>query len=111
MIVGKPAILLDAIHAPLIRLFREVSGDVPDEVNLARMRWVSSALNLRDNDALWSMIAVLEYYARLYEAMPERIRWASEGSLEAARREVGGETDTLMRMRCHIAGSECRTVQ
>lgn len=81
---------------PLIRLFREVSGDVPDEASLARMRRVSGALNLRDNDALWAMIAVLEYYARLYEAMPERIRWASEGSLEAARREVGGATDALM---------------
>ena len=81
---------------PLIRLFREVSGEVPDEASLARMRRVSGALNLRDNDALWAMIAVLEYYARLYEAMPERIRWASEGSLEAARREVGGATDALM---------------
>ena len=81
---------------PLIRLFREVSGDVPDEASLARMRRVSGALNLHDNDALWAMIAVLEYYARLYEAMPERIRWASEGSLEAARREVGGATDALM---------------
>ncbi|MFM0232167.1 hypothetical protein [Paraburkholderia sediminicola] len=60
------------------------------------MHRVSSALNLHDNDALWSMITVLEYYARLYEAMPERIRWASEGSLEAARREVGGATDALM---------------
>ncbi|TAM85131.1 hypothetical protein EPN42_15760 [bacterium] len=81
---------------PLIRLFREVSGDVPDEASLARMHRVSGALNLRDNDALWAMIAVLEYYARLYEAMPERIRWASEGSFEAARREVGGATDALM---------------
>ena len=81
---------------PLIRLFREVSGDVPDEASLARMRRVSGALNLRDNDALWAMIAVLEYYARLYEAMPERVRWASEGSLEAVRREVGGATDALM---------------
>ena len=81
---------------PLVRLFREVSGDVPDGASLARMHQVSSALNLRDNDALWSIIAVLEYYARLYEAMPERIRWASEGSLEAARREVGGATDALM---------------
>jgi hypothetical protein len=80
----------------LIRLFREISGDVPDGASLARMHRVSGALNLRDNDALWSIIAVLEYYSRLYEAMPERIRWASEGSLEAARREVGGATDTLM---------------
>jgi hypothetical protein len=81
---------------PIARLFREVSGDVPDGASLARMHQVSSALNLRDNDALWSIIAALEYYARLYEAMPERIRWASEGSLEAARREVGGATDALM---------------
>ena len=81
---------------PLVRLFREVSGDVPDGASLARMHRVSSALNLHDNDALWSIVAVLEYYARLYEAMPERIRWASEGSLEAARREVGGSTDALM---------------
>ncbi|WP_185641231.1 hypothetical protein [Burkholderia sp. Bp9015] len=81
---------------PLIRLFQEVSGEVPDEASLARMRRVSGVLNLQDNDALWSIIAVLEYYARLYEAMPERIRWASEGSLEAARREVGGANDELM---------------
>ncbi|VWD64083.1 hypothetical protein BLA50215_07801 [Burkholderia lata] len=81
---------------PLIRLFQEVSGEVPDGASLARMRRVSGVLNLQDNDALWSIIAVLEYYARLYEAMPERIRWASEGSLEAARREVGGANDALM---------------
>jgi hypothetical protein len=81
---------------PLVRLFHEVTGDVPDEATLARMRRVSGALNLHDNDALWSLVAVLEYYARLYEAMPERVRWAGEGSLEAARREVGGATDALM---------------
>ncbi|MGF6921544.1 hypothetical protein [Paraburkholderia sp. 40] len=81
---------------PLMRLFHEISGDVPDEASLARMRRVSSVLNLQENDALWSIIAVLEYYARLYEGMRERIRWASEGSLEAARREVGGATDALM---------------
>ncbi|WP_415750492.1 hypothetical protein [Burkholderia sp. BCC1993] len=81
---------------PLVSLFQEVAGEVPDETSLARMRRVSSVLNLQDNDALWSIIAALEYYARLYEAMPERIRWASEGSLEAARREVGGATDALL---------------
>ncbi|MEY1594095.1 hypothetical protein AB3K92_35400 [Burkholderia sp. Bmkn7] len=67
------------------------------------MRRVSGVLNLQDNDALWSIIAVLEYYARLYEAMPERIRWASEGSLEAARREIGGANDALMQQhRCAV---------
>ncbi|MGR3905874.1 hypothetical protein Q3A80_02430 [Burkholderia sp. SR8] len=80
----------------LVGLFHEISGDVPDEASLARMRRVSTVLNLKDNDALWSVIATLEYYARLYEAMPERIRWASEGSLETARREVGGATEALI---------------
>jgi hypothetical protein len=58
--------LTDAIG----RLFLDVTGELPDEASLLRMRRVSGALNLRDNDALWSMIAVLEFYARLYEAMP-----------------------------------------
>src|SRR5471032_2136843 len=80
----------------LVRLFREVSGDVPDGASLARMHQVSSALNLRDNDALWSVIAVLEYYARLYEAMPDRIRRAGDGSFDAVRREAEVTTDTLM---------------
>lgn len=31
---------------PLIRLFQEVSGEVPDEASLARMRRVSGVLNL-----------------------------------------------------------------
>jgi len=51
------------------------------------MRRVSGALNLRDNDALRSMITVPEYYARLYEAMPDRIRRAGDGSFDAVRQE------------------------
>ncbi|PTR00273.1 hypothetical protein C8K18_10536 [Paraburkholderia sp. GV068] len=52
---------------PLARLFYDVTGEKPDDAILLRMRRVSTALNLRDNDALWSVLAVLEYYARLYE--------------------------------------------
>ena len=73
---------------PLARLFLEVSGTPPDDASLLRMRRVSAALNLRDNDALWSVLAVLEYYVRLYEAMPERIRQAGAGGVDAARAEA-----------------------
>jgi hypothetical protein len=62
----------------LARLFLEATGELPDDGSLLRMRRVSGALNLRDNDALWSMIVALEYYARLYEAMPDRIRRAGK---------------------------------
>lgn len=81
---------------PLARLFYDVAGEKPDDASLLRMRRVSVALNLRDNDALWSVLAVLEYYARLYEAMPERIRQAGKGNLDAVREEAREATDALM---------------
>ncbi|MFM0653171.1 hypothetical protein [Paraburkholderia sediminicola] len=81
---------------PLARLFLEVSGAPPDDTSLLRMRRVSAALNLRDNDALWSVLAVLEYYVRLYEAMPERIRQAGAGGVDAARAEAHAATQALM---------------
>ena len=81
----------------LARLFLDVTGEAPGDASVLRMRRISGALNLRDNDALWSIIAALEYYARLYEAMPERIRQAGEGSFDAVRREAEAATDALMR--------------
>ncbi|MBB5466838.1 hypothetical protein HDG32_002956 [Paraburkholderia sp. CI2] len=81
---------------PLARLFLEVSGEPLDDASLLRMRRVSAALNLRDNDALWSVLAVLEYYVRLYEAMPERIRQAGAGGIDAARAEAHAATQALM---------------
>ncbi|MBR8206901.1 hypothetical protein [Burkholderia vietnamiensis] len=80
----------------LARLFYDVTGEKPDDASLLRMRRVSVALNLRDNDALWSVLAVLEYYARLYEAMPERIEQAGKGNLDAVREEAREATDALM---------------
>jgi hypothetical protein len=78
------------------RLFLDVTGDLPDDASLLRIRRIAGALSLRDNDALWSMIVVLEYYARLYEAMPERIRQAGTGSLDTVRAEARAATDVLM---------------
>ncbi|RKT26976.1 hypothetical protein B0G69_2775 [Paraburkholderia sp. RAU2J] len=81
----------------LARLFLDVTGEVPDDASLLRMRRMSGTLNLRDNDALWSVIAVLEYYVRLYEAMPTRIRHAGNGGFDSVRREAEAATDALMR--------------
>jgi hypothetical protein len=80
----------------LARLFLDVTGELPDDASILRMRRVSGALNLRDNDALWSVLVMLEYYGRLYEAMPERIRQAGAGSLDAIRAETGTAVDALM---------------
>ncbi|MEX3634624.1 hypothetical protein [Paraburkholderia sp. BR14320] len=80
----------------LARLFLDVTGELPDDASVLRMRRVSGALNLRDNDALWSVLIMLEHYGRLYEAMPERIRQAGAGSLDAVRAEARAATDALM---------------
>ncbi|MBC8745527.1 MULTISPECIES: hypothetical protein [Paraburkholderia] len=77
-------------------LFLDVAGELPDDASVLRMRRVSSALNLRDNDALWSVLVMLEHYGRLYEAMPERIRQAGAGSLDVVRTEARAATDALM---------------
>src|ERR1700744_785141 len=77
-------------------LFLDVTGELPDNASVLRMRRVSSALNLRDNDALWSVLVMLEHYGRLYEAMPERIRQASAGSMDLVWTEARAATDALM---------------
>ncbi|MBL3961028.1 hypothetical protein H3O04_00740, partial [Burkholderia sp. KCJ3K979] len=82
---------------PLARLFLEVSGEKPDDASLLRMRRLSAALNLRDNDALWSVLAALEYYTRLYEAIPERVRQAGKGNFDAVQAEARAATDALMK--------------
>ncbi|MGF6549435.1 hypothetical protein [Paraburkholderia youngii] len=80
----------------LARLFLDVTGELPDDASVLRKRRVSGALNLRDNDALWSVLVMLEHYGRLYEAVPERIRQAGTGSLDAVRAEARAATDALM---------------
>lgn len=80
----------------LARLFLDVTGELPDDASVLRMRRLSGALKLRDNDALWSVLVVLEYYGRLYEVTPERIRQAGAGGLDAVRTEVRAATDVLM---------------
>jgi hypothetical protein len=80
----------------LASLFLHVTGELPDDASVLRMRRVSSALSLRDNDALWSVLVMLEHYGRLYETMPERIRQAGAGSLDAVRTEARAATDALM---------------
>ncbi|WP_176113493.1 hypothetical protein [Burkholderia cepacia] len=80
----------------LARLYLDVTGELPDDASVLRMRRVSTALNLRDNDALWSVLVMLEHYERLYELMPDRIRQACAGGLDTVRAETRTAVDTLM---------------
>lgn len=62
------------------------------EAEAARLREVGSRLNLREDDALWPLLAALEYQRIYYEALPEKIAGASraimDGMAAAAEKET-----------------------
>lgn len=62
------------------------------EAEAARLREAGSRLNLREDDALWPLLAAMEYQRIYYEALPEKIAEASraimEGMAAAAEKET-----------------------
>ena len=55
----------------------EALGRKFTEQESARLREIGRQLHLRDDDALWSLLAALEYQRIFYEALPDRIADAS----------------------------------
>ena len=62
------------------------------ETEATRLREVGNSLNLREDDALWPLLAALEYQRIYYEALPEKIAGASraimDGMAAAAEKET-----------------------
>ena len=81
------------------------------EAEAARLREVGSRLNLRDDDALWPLLAAMEYQRIYYEALPEKIAEASraimEGMAAAAEKETAAAqarlTDSVVREAQNLA--------
>lgn len=67
-------------------------GQKLSEEEATRLRGVGEALNLRDDDALWPLLAALEYQRVFYEALPDKIAGASSeilnGIAAAAEKEA-----------------------
>ena len=81
------------------------------QAEAARLREVGSRLNLRDDDALWPLLAAMEYQRIYYEALPKKIAAASrtimDGMAAAAERETAAAqarlTDSLVREAEYLA--------
>ena len=62
------------------------------ETEATRLREVGNSLNLREDDALWPLLAAMEYQRIYYEALPEKIAGASraimDGMAAAAEKET-----------------------
>ena len=64
----------------------EALGRKFTEQESARLREIGRQLHLRDDDALWSLLAALEYQRIFYEALPDRI---ADASPDRKRRGTG----------------------
>jgi len=74
-------------------LYRELHGVPMSAEAQTRILKVEKFLGIRDNDALWQVILLFDYYQRLFQEFPDRIK---EQTLEAVG-EVRKVTDETVR--------------
>jgi hypothetical protein len=89
----------------------KMCGRELSEAEAARLREVGSRLNLREDDALWPLLAAMEYQRIYYEALPEKIAEASrtimDGMAAAAEKETAAAqaklTDSVVKEARYLA--------
>ena len=89
----------------------KVCGRKLSEAEAARLREVGNRLNLREDDALWPLLAAMEYQRVYYEALPKEIAAASktimDGIAAAAEKETAAAqarlTDSVVREAQNLA--------
>lgn len=81
------------------------------ETEATRLREVGNSLNLREDDALWPLLAAMEYQRIYYEALPEKIAESSraimDGMAAAAEKETAAAqarlTDSVVKESRNLA--------
>ena len=89
----------------------KVCGRKLSEAEAARLREIGNKLNLREDDALWPLLAALEYQRIYYEALPKKIVAASrtimDGMAAAAEKETAAAqarlTDSVVKEAEYLA--------
>ena len=64
------------------------------EAEAARLREIGNSLNLREDDALWPLLAAMEYQRVYYEALPDKIAEASRAIMDGMAAAAEKETAT-----------------
>lgn len=65
--------------------FAKILGRQPSETERVRLQRVRDALGLRDNDAFWYIVMILEHYDALYRDYPRQIAEEARRVIEQAR--------------------------
>ena len=66
--------------------FAKILGRQPSQAERDRLYRVRDALGLRDNDAFWYIVMILEHYDSLYRDYPKQIGDEARRTVEEARR-------------------------
>jgi hypothetical protein len=65
--------------------FAKALGRPPSEAERERLYRLRDALDLQDNDALWTVVMALEHYDALYRVYPTRLAEETAQAIESAR--------------------------
>lgn len=74
--------------------YRLLFGEKPDPKATAKLDHLAKVLNISDNDALWSVILVLQQYDTAYKLAPSRIQLTVDTLLEKVQTTVDAQTQT-----------------
>lgn len=74
--------------AEVLSAFEKLLGRTATETERDQLRKIRDALDLRDNDALWSVLFALQYYDSLYRQFPKAIAAEAKQILSATRKTV-----------------------
>ncbi len=57
-----------------IRKYEQILGKKLEDKEIQRLSQIKDIFEIHDNDALWDIVIIMEYYTRLCEAIPEQIK-------------------------------------
>lgn len=86
--------------AKVVSAFEKLLGRTATETEREQLRKIRDALDLRDNDALWSVLFALQYYDSLYRQFPKAI--AAEATKILAETRAASEAV----MRANVASAQ-----
>lgn len=72
------------------KLYERIVGVPPSAEQADRLRRIGSALDIKDNDALWSILVAFESYSSLYGAIPQDIA-SARAAVHADAKRIGKE--------------------
>ena len=88
-------------------LYESFFGEGTEEEQL-RIRELAAKLNVRDNDALWIIIYVLNYFGRFYRDLPDKLKATSSECFETVQKTAAEISEAEMR-KAQVAFSETLT--